>query len=122
MGSAQCCGICPEPALGPASVPGLFLVKSESVIAVSRAEPRCKAGPIRLHSVRKSCRLCENSAQHLRGRIFFYAGRGKWPSSEAKCSYLAFFGRLFCLPLKSTSFHTVSLSFASSPSPWIVGL
>jgi hypothetical protein len=41
--------------------------------------------------------------------MFFHANHGKWLSLEARCSYLAFFGKFFFLPLKSASFHTVSM-------------
>src|SRR3954451_313647 len=59
--------------------------------------------------MRNLCRLCENSAQHLQGRIFFHVSYGKWLKSESKCPYLTFFGRFLCLTLKSASFHTICL-------------
>ena len=59
-------------------------------------------------ALQKSCRLCENSAKRLRGRIFFHVSHGNEPRSESKCSQLAFFRRLFYLPLRGASFHTVS--------------
>src|SRR5690349_6775291 len=63
--------------------------------------------------LRKRTRLCENSGQHRRGRIFFHAGHESWPKLESTCSYSASFGRLFYLPLKSASFHTVSNVYAT---------
>src|SRR3954468_13460540 len=67
-------------------------------------------------SLHNSCRPCGNSAQHLRSSVFFHANHGKWPSLESRCSYLAFFGKFFFLPLKSASFHTVSETIAARPN------
>jgi hypothetical protein len=68
--------------------------------------------------VPKFRRPCGNSAQHLRSSVFFHANHGKWPSLESRCSYLAFFGKFFFLPLKSASFHTVSKNFAPNADIW----
>src|SRR3954453_17684727 len=64
------------------------------------------------------CRPCGNSAQHLRSSVFFHANHGKWPSLESRCSYLAFFGKFFFLPLKSASSHTVSMGKARQELVW----